>query len=104
MRGITLNSAACYTSAGVIGYIPLGEVLTLADFTKDRFNTKSVEYETPQNIFDPLNLEFGFTVDVCATPKNRKCQAYFTKEQNGLIQDWKGICWCNPPTGREMQK
>jgi site-specific DNA-methyltransferase (adenine-specific) len=25
-------------------------------------------------------------------------------EQNALVQDWKGVVWCNPPYGREQVK
>ena len=54
--------------------------------------------------FDKLNDEFHFDIDVCANETNHKCDTYYTKEQNGLAQEWKGICWCNPPYGREIGK
>jgi len=45
-----------------------------------------------------LDKEFGFTLDVCATTTNAKCARFFTKEDNGLRQDWgKNVCWMNPP-------
>ena len=66
---------------------------------------KTVEWETPQWLFDQLNTEFGFTVDACATPENAKCKRDYTPEQDGLVQNWGGeIVWCNPPYGREMPK
>lgn len=37
----------------------------------------TVEWGTPQEFFDPLDAEFHFTVDVCATPGNAKCVRYF---------------------------
>lgn len=59
---------------------------------------KTVEHGTPPEIFDPLDEEFEFSLDVCATKKNTKCKKYFNKKQNGLKQSWKGhTCWCNPP-------
>jgi len=61
---------------------------------------ETVEWATPQDLFDELNQEFGFTLDVCATSENAKCATFFTKEQNGLIQNWGGVCWMNPPYGR----
>lgn len=65
---------------------------------------KSVEWETPQALFDELDREFHFTVDVCATPDNAKCERYFTKDDNGLWQDWAGEhVYCNPPYGREIK-
>lgn len=54
--------------------------------------------------FDQLNEEFHFTVDVCAIPENAKCEKFFTPEINGLKQEWEGVCWCNPPYGREIGK
>jgi phage N-6-adenine-methyltransferase len=64
------------------------------------FSSKTDLHSTPQDFFDALNAEFGFTLDVCATPQNAKCAAYFTREQDGLAQPWTGRIWCNPPYGR----
>lgn len=68
------------------------------------FNRSKVDYETPDEIFDPLDAEFHFTLDVAATTENTKCRKFFTVDQDGLIQDWQGVCWMNPPFGREMKK
>lgn len=68
------------------------------------FSSKSTEWETPQKIFDELNKEFNFTIDVCATKENAKCKKYITKEENALAGHWDGICWMNPPYGREIGK
>lgn len=59
-------------------------------------------WETPQAFFDKLNEEFHFERDVCALPSNAKCAEYFTPEQDGLSQKWTGICWMNPPYGRQI--
>jgi phage N-6-adenine-methyltransferase len=64
------------------------------------FSSISVEWETDQQTFDVLNAEFGFEMDVCATPQNAKCPRYFSPSDDGLAQEWKGICWMNPPYGR----
>lgn len=56
-------------------------------------------WSTPQDLFDELHREFGFTLDVCATPGNAKCAAFFTEQQDGLAQEWRGVCWMNPPYG-----
>ena len=62
----------------------------------------SVEWETPQELFDLLHAEFGFTLDPCATPENAKCPRYFTREQDGLAQSWAGErVFLNPPYGSE---
>ena len=56
------------------------------------------DWGTPPKVFDPLNEEFGFTLDAAASDENALCDAYYTKEDNGLIQDWKGFSvWVNPP-------
>lgn len=59
-------------------------------------------WETPQALFDVLDAEFRFETDVCAIPDNAKCDRYFTPEQNGLRQEWTGVCWCNPPYGKTI--
>ena len=60
------------------------------------------QWATPQSFFDELNKEFKFTLDPCADENNHKCDKYFTKEQNGLKQDWGGeVVFCNPPYGNK---
>ena len=68
------------------------------------FSSKSVVWETPQDLFDKLNAEFHFDLDVCALPENAKCEKYYTPEDDGLLQPWNGTCWCNPPYGRTIGK
>jgi site-specific DNA-methyltransferase (adenine-specific) len=70
--------------------------------TKLHFSSATDDWATPQYYFDLLHREFCFTLDVCASDQNAKCPAYFTKETNGLAQDWKGTCFMNPPYGRGM--
>ena len=60
---------------------------------------------TPQWLFDELNKEFGFTLDVCALPENAKCEKYYTPDADGVKQSWAdNTCWMNPPYGREISK
>lgn len=54
------------------------------------FTSNTDQWSTPQDFFDKLNDEFHFTLDVCADDTNHKCDKYFTKEQDGLVQDWGG--------------
>lgn len=61
-------------------------------------------WATPQDFFDKYNSVYNFQTDVCADEINAKCKNYFTKEQDGLLQEWQGICWMNPPYGREIGK
>ena len=67
------------------------------------FSSATVEWETPQAVFDALNDEFHFTLDPCSTDENAKCAKHFTRRDDGLKQDWTGeAVFCNPPYGREM--
>ena len=68
------------------------------------FSSKTDLWETPQDFFDKLNDEFHFEIDVCALPENAKCKKFYTPEMDGLSQPWGGICWCNPPYGRDVWK
>ena len=68
------------------------------------YSSNHHEWETPQELFDALDEIHGFTLDVCATPENSKCDKYFTKEEDGLEQEWEGVCWMNPPYGRAITK
>lgn len=65
------------------------------------FSSKSVIWETPQDFFDKLDIEFHFTLDAAALKENAKCKNYYTPEENGLKKEWNGIVWCNPPYGRK---
>lgn len=64
------------------------------------FSSKTDLWSTPQEFFNELNAEFGFTLDACALPENAKCERYFTPEEDGLLQTWEGNVCCNPPYGR----
>ena len=70
--------------------------------TKALFSSSTDMWETPQDFFNKVNAEYNFTLDVCATADNTKCEKYFDKEVDGLAQEWVGTCWCNPPYGREI--
>jgi hypothetical protein len=48
------------------------------------------DWQTPLRLFDVLNREFGFTVDVAASAENALCKRYFTIAENGLAQPWDG--------------
>jgi phage N-6-adenine-methyltransferase len=66
------------------------------------FSSASDEWETPQEFFDAVDAVFHFTLDVCATNVNAKCERYYTKVDDDLSQAWEGVCWMNPPYGREI--
>jgi phage N-6-adenine-methyltransferase len=68
------------------------------------FSSATDEWPTPQAFFDKLNRRHRFTLDPCATSDNAKCPLYFTREQDGLKQDWgTHRVFCNPPYGRTMR-
>lgn len=61
----------------------------------------NTEWETPQPLFDVLDAEFHFTLDVCADITNAKCSRFYSIPNNSLFKDWSSdICWMNPPYGR----
>ena len=67
------------------------------------FSSETENWATPQQIFDNLNYVFHFTLDPCSDEFNHKCEKYYTKETNGLEQDWSGNrVFCNPPYGRKQ--
>lgn len=71
---------------------------------KVHFTTGKDDWGTPQELFDELNEEFGFTLDACADGNNHKCQRYFTKEQDGLSKSWSGeTVFCNPPYSKRTK-
>lgn len=57
-------------------------------------------WATPQHLFDQLHAEFQFELDVCAIAENAKCERFFSPKEDGLKQEWTGVCWMNPPYGR----
>lgn len=71
---------------------------------KGLMSSNSNEWATPQYLFDELDNEFHFTLDPCSTEKNHKCSKYYTKEDNGLIQDWNNeTVFVNPPYGKDIK-
>ena len=61
-------------------------------------------WSTPQSFFTKYDGEYNFNLDVCASEDNAKCAKYFTETDDGLQQEWEGVCWMNPPYGREIIK
>jgi phage N-6-adenine-methyltransferase len=62
------------------------------------YSSRTEEWPTPQSFFNGLDEEFHFTLDPCATAANAKCATYFTRQDDGLVQDWgKHTVFCNPP-------
>lgn len=56
------------------------------------------DYYTPAWVFERMGVEFD--LDVCAPPGGIPwipAKRYFTQEDDGLSQPWKGLVWMNPP-------
>jgi phage N-6-adenine-methyltransferase len=71
---------------------------------KTLLSSQDMTWETPKDFFDNIDNEFHFTLDPCATPETAKCKKFYTKEDDGLKQDWTGeIVFCNPPYGSEIK-
>jgi len=66
-----------------------------------KFESTKQEWKTPDNVFDPLDEEFHFDIDLAADKTNHKCKRYFSEKNNALIKDWRGTCWLNPPFGNK---
>ena len=74
----------------------------MVGFTEGMRSSLTDDWPTPRYVFDKLDEEFHFEIDVCADDRNHKAPIYFTKEIDGLKQEWKGVCWMNPPYGRTI--
>ena len=71
---------------------------------KEMFTSNTDLWATPIEFYKKLDEIYKFTLDVCATHENAKCDKYFTKEIDGLQQQWNGSVWMNPPYGKEIIK
>jgi phage N-6-adenine-methyltransferase len=69
-----------------------------------QFRSKTDEWETPEGLFAELDAEFHCALDVCANPDNAKCDLFFTRYENGLVQKWEGVCWTNPLYGLALRQ
>lgn len=77
----------------------------MSNINSGLFSSNTNEWATPQELFDGLDREFGFTLDPCATDENAKCGKYYTKNDDGLSKSWAGeTVFMNPPYGKEIAK
>ena len=57
--------------------------------SKVLFSSDSQEYKTPRDLFDKLNKEFRFELDVATTEDNPLHTKYFyTMADDGLSKPW----------------
>lgn len=56
------------------------------------------DWATPWPLIHELAQTFGaFDLDPCATPATAKAPKFYTREDDGLAQPWRGVIFCNPP-------
>lgn len=68
---------------------------------KALFTSNKDDWRTPKWLFEQLDTEFHFNVDLCADHENHLCATYYTAKNDGLYADIKGArVFCNPPYGR----
>lgn len=75
-----------------------------------RYNGGGRHWATPPEVFDPLHVEFEFTLDPCATAATAKVPRFYSETEqpgalgvNGLAHSWGGErVFMNPPYGREV--
>jgi phage N-6-adenine-methyltransferase len=68
------------------------------------YSSERDDWSTPQELFDALDAEFHFDLDVCATEASAKCAKFYSEQDDGLAQLWSGMCWMNPPYGSEIRR
>jgi phage N-6-adenine-methyltransferase len=65
------------------------------------YHTKGKDdWGTPQALYDRLNDEFGFTVDMAADEETAKCPVWIGPEIDALKINWWGRVFLNPPFSR----
>jgi phage N-6-adenine-methyltransferase len=64
-------------------------------------SSKRMDYGTPDDVFDWLNRQFSFTIDLAAVASNAKYPRFFSPKDNSLAQSWEGETgFLNPEYGR----
>ena len=58
-------------------------------------------WRTPLYLFNALDQEFDFSVDICASDQNKLCNQLFSEDHSALINEWvfftNTTCFLNPP-------
>lgn len=65
------------------------------------------DWRTPRRLFEMLNREFHFSLDLCATPDNTLAPHWIEPDEDSLSKEWWSLSngeawWCNPPYGRGL--
>ena len=68
---------------------------------KGKFDSVRQDWETPTELFDSVDSEFHFTLDVAASDINKKVERFISQDQDAMTVPWgTNICWLNPPYGK----
>jgi len=70
----------------------------------NKFDSAKQEWPTPSILFDRLDAEFKFDLDLAASKENTKCINFYSKDDDSLKMKWDGVCWLNPPYGNRKYK
>jgi len=72
---------------------------------EDLHSSESMEWETPQALFDHFDRRFKFDLDAAAAAHNYKVKNHFSKERCAFKHRWAdhgSAVWLNPPYGRRV--
>lgn len=63
-------------------------------------------WRTPQDLFEALNEQYKFEVDLCADVSNHKVAVYCTELEKEDLNKWKNgksVAWINPPFSKAKE-
>ena len=71
----------------------------MANWGSQGSNDRETEYGTPGWFIDPIKKAVGgFDLDPASGAEAvDHADVQYTEEEDGLVQDWFGTVWCNPP-------
>ena len=71
------------------------------------YSSDSKEWYTPTEVLEPVIQVFGaIDLDPCSNSHEAPsvpADAHYTKDDNGLVRDWRGRVFMNPPYGKETR-
>jgi len=67
------------------------------------FSSATGLWDTGKDLIAKLAPVFPWDLDVCASAPN-VCANYYNEQTDAFTQPWRGLCWMNPPYGRQIGK
>lgn len=58
---------------------------------KVMFSSERDDWRTPKELFEQLDNEFHFTIDVASSDENALCEKHYTKKDDALSKNWGGL-------------